>query len=160
MNLSDPSGEFIPLAAILIALGTYATALVSAPDFQSDLFLLSQDIDNCDYGSAGLSGAAMLIPGLSAVMVKGVGKVLGKADDAVKYGSEIIERNGFKFTKDYYDKLWSTGRKAPSLIAQEIIAGAGSSVPDLFDSRFVVYTYNEWRLVIDPVTKFIQHLGP
>jgi hypothetical protein len=102
----------------------------------------------------------MVLTGLSATPVGPEGPdellVAGKAGG-------LIERNGFKFTKDYYQYLWNTGRQYPGLRAQDIIESAGKAVPDTAArnaTNFVVYEYNGWRVVMDPVTKFIQHLGP
>jgi hypothetical protein len=76
-------------------------------------------------------------------------------------GKELVERNGFKFTAEYYEELWNSGRNAPGLRAQLIKEGAGESVPDRLspNSSFVEYSYDGWRLVVDPITNYVQHLG-
>ena len=53
----------------------------------------------------------------SALGETGVNVVVG----AVTY----VEVNGFRFSRYYYEKLWNTGRKAPSLIAKLILEGTG-----------------------------------
>lgn len=77
-------------------------------------------------------------------------------------GADLIETNGLKFTAEYYNDLREGGFPAPGLIAKEIIEAAGESVPDTANiqaSNFVVYEYAGWRVVVDPVTNFVQHLG-
>jgi hypothetical protein len=47
------------------------------------------------------------------------------------------EVNGLKFSKYYYNKLWSTRRGAPSLVAKEILkAGVKHTVPDALKPGF------------------------
>lgn len=70
------------------------------------------------------------------------------------------EVNGFKFSEYYYNKLWNTGRKAPSLVAREILDAAGPGVPDAIKPGFFKYVSNGWELVYNPVTKEVWHLQP
>jgi hypothetical protein len=71
------------------------------------------------------------------------------------------EVNGFKFSEYYYNKLWSTGRGAPSLIAKEVFeGGAKSAVPYTFKIGFNKYTYGGWEMIYNPVTKEVWHLQP
>jgi RHS repeat-associated protein len=101
---------------------------------------------------------AVLI-GLS--LIPGAGELGPDEALGVKGAVNLVERNGLKFDPAYYHKLWDTGRAAPSLIAHEIIQAAGNSTPDLIEpAKYVVYEYKGWRVVIDPVTNFIKHLGP
>src|SRR5438132_4467215 len=71
------------------------------------------------------------------------------------------EVNGFKISKYYFEKLWSTGRGAPSLVAREILEGAaGKGVPDAFKKGFFRYEFGGWEMVYNPTTKEIWHLQP
>jgi hypothetical protein len=71
------------------------------------------------------------------------------------------EVNGFKFSKYYYEKLWNTGRKAPSLIAKLVLEGTdGKGVPDIRRPGFFYYVYGGWELVYNPVTTEAWHLQP
>jgi RHS repeat-associated protein len=72
----------------------------------------------------------------------------------------FYEVNGFKFSKYYYEKLWSTGRGAPSLVAKEVFEGAGKGVPDAIKHGFFKYVYGGWEMVYNPVTKEVWHLLP
>lgn len=67
------------------------------------------------------------------------------------------EVNGFKFSKYYYEKLWETGRGAPTLAAQEILKRAKNILPDS-KSGFMRYEVDGWEMVYNPSTKEIWHL--
>jgi hypothetical protein len=81
-------------------------------------------------------------------------------------GSEAIlkngfyEVNGFKFSKYYYEKLWSTGRGAPGLIAKEVVKGAKNPIPDTLKKGFLKYEFGNWEMVYNPKTKEVWHLQP
>ena len=91
---------------------------------------------------------------------------LPKSNAPVNAGTTAIfkngfyEVNGFKFSKKYYEKLWSTGRKAPSLVVREVLDSAGAGVPDAKKPGFFKYVANGWELVYNPVTKEVWHLQP
>ncbi len=70
------------------------------------------------------------------------------------------EVNGFKFSEYYYNKLWNTGRKAPSLIAKEILENATTIVPDTIKPGFFYYKFGEWEMIYNPTTKEVWHLKP
>jgi hypothetical protein len=74
-------------------------------------------------GVAGYHIASFFVPGW---VVKGAGKarMAGKFGDAAEFAAKAAQRggyfevNGLKFSEYYYNKLWSTGRGAPSLVAK------------------------------------------
>ena len=68
------------------------------------------------------------------------------------------EVNGFKFTEYYYNKLWNTGRPAPTLIAKDLIEHATYVVPDTNRPGFLRYELNGWEMIYNPTTKEIWHL--
>ena len=70
------------------------------------------------------------------------------------------EVNGFKFTEYYYNKLWTEGRPAPTLFAQEILATATKIIPDTKLTGFFKYEGCGWEMVYNPTTKEIWHLQP
>ena len=70
------------------------------------------------------------------------------------------EVNGFKFTEYYYEKLWREGRKAPTLIAKDILKNATIIKPDSKLKNFFRYEFNKWEMVYNPTTKEIWHLQP
>ena len=88
--------------------------------------------------------------------VRSSSKGLGKA--ILKNG--FYEVNGLKFSKYYYEKLWRTGRKSPSLIAKEVIEGASAAIPDSTKKGFYKYIYDGWEVVFNPKTKEVWHLQP
>ncbi len=84
----------------------------------------------------------------------------------VHQGSEAIlkngyyEVNGFKFTERYYNYLWKSGRKAPSLAAKAVLENAKTITPDIEKTGFFKYLANGWEMVYNPITKEIWHLQP
>ncbi len=72
-----------------------------------------------------------------------------------------FEVNGFKFTEYYYNRLWVTGRKAPSLIAKSILDHATTIIPDpRGHAGFYKYVADKWYMIYNPTTKIISHLEP
>jgi filamentous hemagglutinin len=91
----------------------------------------------------------------------------GRAAGAINQTSNAIlkngyyEVNGFKFSEYYFNKLWSTGRGAPSLVAKEVLeGGAKTAVPDAIKAGFNKYVYGGWEMVYNPATKEVWHLQP
>jgi hypothetical protein len=73
----------------------------------------------------------------------------------------FYEVNGFKFSQYYYERLWSHGRPAPSLIAKMILEGtSGQGVPDPEKPGFFRYEVDGWEMVYNPVTNEVWHLQP
>ncbi len=71
------------------------------------------------------------------------------------------EVNGFKFKEYYYNKLWNTGRGAPSLVAREVLkGGAKTATSDLKKEGFKKYIYGGWEMIYNPTTKEVWHLQP
>ena len=70
------------------------------------------------------------------------------------------EVSGFKFSEYYYNKLWSTGRGAPSLVAKQILESGASGVADATKAGFLRYEAAGWEMVFNPTTKEIWHLQP
>ena len=74
--------------------------------------------------------------------------------------SGYYEVNGFKFSEFYYEKLWSTGRGAPSLIANEILASGAKGIPDAVKEGFFRYEAAGWEMIFNPTTREVWHLQP
>ncbi len=70
------------------------------------------------------------------------------------------EVNGVKFSEYYYERLWNTGRGGPSLVANEILQGSRSAVPDAVKEGFFRYEFGGWEMVYNPATKEVWHLQP
>jgi hypothetical protein len=104
--------------------------------------------------------ATLLFPAarsLGAGAAKGVVNQTSKA--ILKNG--YYEVNGFKFSEYYYNKLWSTGRGAPSLVANEVLqGGAKTAVPDALKAGFNKYIHGGWEMIYNPATKEVWHLQP
>lgn len=86
-------------------------------------------------------------------------KAINQTSQAV-LKSGYYEVNGFKFSKYYYNKLWDTGRGAPSLVAKEVLQGAKNFVPDAVKKGFNRYEYGGWEMIYNPKTKEVWHLQP
>ncbi|MDN3512729.1 MAG: hypothetical protein NG784_15690 [Candidatus Jettenia sp.] len=69
------------------------------------------------------------------------------------------EVNGFKFSEHYYYKLWNTGRKAPSLIAKEVLVSNPTVTADKMYG-FFRYESSGWEMIYNPTTKELWHLMP
>lgn len=116
-------------------------------------------------GVAGYHIASFFVPGW---VVKGAGKarMAGKFGDAAEFAAKAAQRggyfevNGLKFSEYYYNKLWSTGRGAPSLVAKEILASGVKGVPDACKPGFFRYEAYGWEMVFNPTTKEVWHLQP
>lgn len=70
------------------------------------------------------------------------------------------EVNGFRFSKYYYEKLWGTGRGAPSLVVKEILASGVKGTPDSLKSGFFRYEANGWEMIYNPTTREVWHIQP
>ena len=71
------------------------------------------------------------------------------------------EVNGFKFTEYYYNRLWSNGREAPSLIAKSILKHATQIIPDPKQiPGFFKYFADGWEMIYNPTTKIVSHIQP
>jgi RHS repeat-associated protein len=100
---------------------------------------------------------AKVVPKVNNVAAKGVVNQTSKA--ILKNG--YYEVNGFKFSEYYYNKLWSTGRGAPSLVANEVLqGGAKTAVPDALKAGFNKYIHGGWEMIYNPATKEVWHLQP
>ncbi|MEX5573763.1 filamentous hemagglutinin N-terminal domain-containing protein [Pseudomonas lijiangensis] len=65
----------------------------------------------------------------------------------------------FKFSEYYYNRLWSTGRGAPFVQADEVLKTATTVTPDRM-AGFYRYTNGSMEMVYNPVTKEVWHLQP
>lgn len=98
--------------------------------------------------------------------VEGAAKEVSKDSVKVYQGSDAILRNGyyevngFKFSKIYYERLWNEGRKAPSLVAKEILENTKPIAKDMIKQGFFRYEYGNWEMVYNPASKEVWHLQP
>jgi filamentous hemagglutinin len=107
-------------------------------------------------GPAGAAGKA------AEKIVEGSGRAATEAGSAgANAATTFVERNGFRFSEAYYKHLWATGRKAPSLVAKEILEGTGGKgIADATKAGFFKYVYGGWEMVYNPVTREVWHLQP
>jgi len=113
-------------------------------------------------GAAGeVVGEATEAKALDTAANKGV-SASGAFDDAtvavLKNG--YYEVNGFRFSEYYYEKLWGTGRGAPSLVAKEVLASGVKGAPDALKSGFYRYEAIGWEMIYNPTTREVWHIQP
>jgi filamentous hemagglutinin len=80
---------------------------------------------------------------------------------ALRTSGGYVDSQGFRFSNYYWNKLWSTGRGAPGLVARDVLAGAagnGAGVSGM--PGFYRYVYGGWELIYNPVTREVWHLMP
>lgn len=71
------------------------------------------------------------------------------------------EINGFRFSEQYYEKLWRTGRPAPGFRAESILTGAINPTPDPGGmAGFLRYVHDGWEMIYNPTTSEVWHLMP
>ncbi len=94
-------------------------------------------------------------------------EVVKEIADSVNQTSKAILKNGyyevnsFKFTEFYYNKLWKSGRGAPSLTAKAILDNAIRVIPDPAGySGFFKYFSDGWEMVYNPTTRIVSHIQP
>ncbi len=105
--------------------------------------------------------------GVEAAVDASMNEVTNEGINAINQTSEAIlkdgyyEVNGFKFSDYYYNRLWNTGRGAPSLVAGEVLEGSGGvGLPDAIKAGFNNYIYGGWEMTYNPVTNEVWHLQP
>ncbi|MGD8219673.1 DUF637 domain-containing protein, partial [Pseudomonas thivervalensis] len=106
----------------------------------------------------GLSGAGAIADdvGLGAAVVGAKGSL---PEIKMVDGFYQAEGTPFKFSEYYYNRLWSTGRGAPFVQADEVLKTATTVTPDRM-AGFYRYTNGSMEMVYNPVTKEVWHLQP
>ncbi len=149
-----------------------------ADNFQAELRTLwtGQRVDSMSVQlleAAGVppAGAHIINEVVGATLTGGAGAVANAAKAgsvaAATAGREIklldgfyeVEGSAFKFSKYYYEKLWATGRGAPFLQADEVLATARSITPDRMPG-FYRFANDSMEMVYNPTTKEVWHLMP
>jgi hypothetical protein len=111
-------------------------------------------------GAVGEAGAVEAnAPKVAQVTEVGVAASVNETGVAILRDG-FYEVNGFKFSEYYYNKVWSTGRGAPSLVAREILASGETGVPDALKTGFYRYESMGWEMVYNPTTKEVWHIQP
>jgi filamentous hemagglutinin len=91
--------------------------------------------------------------------------VAGKSGTAIGREIKLVdgfyqaEGSAFKFSEYYYNKLWSTGRGAPFLQAEEVLNTAKMVTPDRM-AGFNRYVNDVFEMIYNPTTKEVWHLQP
>jgi filamentous hemagglutinin len=173
-GLRDHSGMVVdPISwtAAAIVCGGGATVGVSYMVFSGR----KPTLENLAAGAAAGCGAGMIAL-VSWIVAAGAGAVAITADIAggtavpaavniVNQGSTAILRNGyyevngFRYSQYYYERLWTTGRPATSLWAQNILNNATTKTPH-WKQGFFKYEFGGWGMVYNPVTREIWHIAP
>ena len=110
-------------------------------------------------GQAGAARECAISATEAGGSAEGISSVVEQGSTAVLKNG-YYEVNGFKFSEYYYNKLWDTGRGAPSLVAKEILDSAKTAVPDAIKQGFLRYEAGGWEMVYNPITREVWHLQP
>jgi RHS repeat-associated protein len=103
--------------------------------------------------TVGLSAGAALEVGAFVAGAGAVGsRTIGLKDGFYEAGGSAV-----KFSAYYYEKLWSTGRGAPFVQAEEVLRTATRVTPDRMPG-FNRYTNGFMEMVYNPATKEVFHL--
>jgi filamentous hemagglutinin len=94
-----------------------------------------------------------------AVVDAGAGVTGSLPEIKVVDGFYEAEGTPFKFSEYYYNRLWSTGRGAPFVQADEVLKTATTVTPDGM-AGFYRYTNGSMEMVYNPVTKEVWHIQP
>jgi filamentous hemagglutinin len=86
------------------------------------------------------------------------GTTLGREIKLVD-GFYQAEGSAFKFSEYYYNRLWSTGRGAPFLQAEEVLSTTKTITPDRM-TGFNRYVNDAFEMIYNPTTKEVWHLQP
>jgi filamentous hemagglutinin len=113
--------------------------------------------------------------GIAGGILSGIAAALGGAKNAsaiigadakgslpeIKMVDGFYQAEGvpFKFSEYYYNRLWSTGRGAPFVQADEVLKTATTVTPDRM-AGFYRYTNGSMEMVYNPATKEVWHLQP
>ena len=105
-----------------------------------------------------VNAASIVTAGLGALSAAGEASLLGR-EIQLADGFYQAEGSAFKFSAYYYEKLWATGRGAPFLQAEEVLATARTVTPDRM-AGFYRYTNEFMEMVYNPTSKEVWHLMP
>uniref|UniRef100_UPI00037EC994 two-partner secretion domain-containing protein n=1 Tax=Pseudomonas umsongensis TaxID=198618 RepID=UPI00037EC994 len=94
-----------------------------------------------------------------AVVDAGAGVTGSLPEIKVVDGFYEAEGTPFKFSEYYYNRLWTTGRGAPFVQADEVLKTATTVTPDRM-AGFYRYTNGSMEMVYNPVTKEVWHIQP
>jgi hypothetical protein len=112
------------------------------------------DEPGCRTG-AFLGVATIVLPTIRTLRV-----AVPRGSPAAQLVDGYYEAHGFRFSQYYYEKLWATGRGAPSLTDREILQNATNVVADPQKAGFFRYTHGGWEMVYNPTTREVWHLQP
>ncbi|QXZ11959.1 filamentous hemagglutinin N-terminal domain-containing protein [Pseudomonas sp. AO-1] len=153
-----------------LSCGTISCLRETAGETQKSQYLLQRQWGKLFLDALGDGGAiaGAILPVLTASKaVGGAETIIDVAGGAKGSLPEIkmvdgfyqAEGTPFKFSEYYYNRLWSTGRGAPFVQADEVLKTATTVTPDRM-AGFFRYTNGSMEMVYNPVTKEVWHLQP
>ncbi|ALE97359.1 DUF637 domain-containing protein [Serratia marcescens] len=124
-------------------------------------FVLNQWIENASKFS-GLSKEA--VKG-AAILLSTAGVVLeasrGGRSKPIVFDGKFYSADDFKFSKEYYERLWGQGRPAPFLQAREIMNSKPKVVADPRGAPgYFKYEGAGLEMIYNPSTKQVGHIQP
>ncbi|CAI1822598.1 Hemolysin precursor [Serratia proteamaculans] len=124
-------------------------------------FVLNQWIDRASEIS-GLSTEA--VKG-AAILLSTAGLVLeasrGGRSQSIVFDGKFYSADNFKFSKEYYERLWGQGRPAPFLQAREVMNSKPKVVADPRGAPgYFKYEGAGLEMIYNPSTKQVGHIQP
>lgn len=79
----------------------------------------------------------------------------------INFDGEFYSVDGMKFSKSYYEKLWSQGRPAPFIQAREVLNSNPKFEPDPRGAPgYFRYEAGELEMIYNPKTGQVGHIQP
>ncbi|WP_244262992.1 hypothetical protein [Yersinia mollaretii] len=80
---------------------------------------------------------------------------------SIAFDGEFYSVDGLKFSKNYYDRLWSQGRPAPFLQAKEVLNSNPKIIPDPKGAPgYFKYEGAGLEMIYNPTTGQVGHIQP
>lgn len=79
----------------------------------------------------------------------------------IDFDGAFYSVDGLKFSKSYYERLWSEGRPAPFLQAKEVLSSNPKIIPDSRGAPgYFKYEGGGLEMIYNPTTGQVGHIQP
>lgn len=116
-----------------------------------------------EYGgyAVGAGGVATGSARFAAGQVKKFGEQRTAGGKAIVFDGKFYSVDGLKFSKNYYDRLWSQGRPAPFVQAKEVLGSNPKIMPDPKGAPgYFKYEGAGLEMIYNPTTGQVGHIQP
>jgi len=113
-------------------------------------------------GGKAINIAGKAVAALWGRVISGEIGVQGSAGGKlINFDGEFYSVDGLKFSKSYYERLWSEGRPAPFLQAKEILNSNPKIIPDPRGAPgYFKYEGGGLEMIYNPTTGQVGHIQP